>query len=125
MYSASFSMSCGSVFEVSGEGRISNTDPRIILSARDRSLFGGLVPISVAAYQTRDIFLSNIDVKRTGGFLQAEFRPSTSLRTALRYQYELVDPSSDPGLGADQRANQPSRISSVESGVTWDRRSEE
>ena len=112
----------GRALEVSGEGRISNTDPRIILSARDRSLFGGLVPISVAAYQTRDIFLSNIDVKRTGGFLQAEFRPSTSLRTALRYQYELVDPSSDPGLGADQRANQPSRISSVESGVTWDRR---
>ncbi|MGZ5431206.1 MAG: BamA/OMP85 family outer membrane protein, partial [Thermoanaerobaculia bacterium] len=112
----------GRALEVSGEGRISNRDPRIILSARDRSLFGGLVPVSVAAYQTRDIFLSNIDVKRTGGFLQAEFRPSTSLRTGLRYQYELVDPSSDPGLGADQRANQPSRISSVEGGVTWDRR---
>lgn len=112
----------GRALEVSGEGRISNRDPRIILSARDRSLFGGLVPVSVAAYQTRDIFLSNIDVKRTGGFLQAEFRPSTSLRTGLRYQYELVDPSSDPGLGADQRANQPSRISSVAGGATWDRR---
>jgi outer membrane protein insertion porin family len=114
----------GRALEVSGEGRISNTDPRIILSARDRSLFGGLVPVSVAAYQTRDIFLSNIDVKRTGGFLQAEFRPSTSLRTGLRYQYELVDPSADPGLGADQRANQPSRISSVAGGVTWDRRND-
>jgi len=112
----------GRALEVSGEGRISNTDPRIIFSARDRSLFRGLVPVTVAAYQTRDIFLSNIDVKRTGGFLQAEYRPSTSLRLGLRYQYELVDPSSDPGLGADQRANQPSRISSVEGGVTWDRR---
>ncbi|MFI5197933.1 MAG: POTRA domain-containing protein [Thermoanaerobaculia bacterium] len=114
----------GRALEVSWEGRVSNTDPRIILSARDRSLFGGLVPVSVAAYQTRDIFLSNIDVKRTGGFLQAEFRPSISLRTSLRYQYELVDPSSDPGLGADQRANQPSRISSVAGGVTWDRRND-
>jgi outer membrane protein insertion porin family len=114
----------GRALEVSGEGRISNRDPRIILSARDRSLFAGRVPVSVAGYQTRDIFLSNIDVKRTGGFLQAEFRPSTSLRTGLRYQYELVDPSSDPGLGADQRLNQPSRISSVSGGVTWDLRND-
>ncbi len=113
----------GRALEVSGEGRISNRDPRVILSARDRSLFGGRVPVSVAAYQTKDFF-SNIDVKRTGGFLQAEFRPSTSLRTGLRYQYELVDPSSDPGLGADQRLNQSSRISSVSGGVTWDRRND-
>ncbi|HEX5854245.1 MAG TPA: BamA/TamA family outer membrane protein, partial [Thermoanaerobaculia bacterium] len=113
----------GRALEVSGEGRISNRDPRIILSARDRSLFGGRIPVSVAAYQTSDFF-SDIDVKRTGAFLQAEFRPSTSLRTGLRYQYELVDPSSDPGLGADQRANQPSRISSVSGGVTWDRRND-
>ena len=112
----------GRALEVSGEGRISNTDPRIIFSARDRSLFRGLVPVTVAAYQTRDIFLSDISVKRTGGFLQADYRPSTSLRLGLRYQYELVDPSADPGLGADQRANEPSRISSVQAGVTWDRR---
>ncbi len=111
----------GRALEVSGEGRISNRDPRIILSARDRSLFGGRVPVSVAAYRTNDFF-SDILVKRTGAFLQAEYRPSTSLRTGLRYQYELVDPSSDPGLGADQRANQPSRISSIAGGVTWDRR---
>ncbi len=111
----------GRALEVSGEGRISNRDPRIILSARDRSLFGGLVPVSVAAYRTNDFF-SDILVKRTGAFLQVEYRPSTSLRTGLRYQYELVDPSSDPGLGADQRANQPSRISSIAGGVTWDRR---
>jgi outer membrane protein insertion porin family len=111
----------GRALEVSGEGRISNRDPRIILSARDRSLFGGRVPLSVAAYRTNDFF-SDIEVKRTGAFLQAEYRPSTTLRTGLRYQYELVEASSDPGLGADQRANQPSRISSVAGGVTWDRR---
>ena len=111
----------GRALEVSGEGRISNRDPRIILSARDRSLFGGRIPVSVAAYRTSDFF-SDILVKRTGTFLQVEYRPSTSLRTGLRYQYELVDPSSDPGLGADQRANQPSRISSIAGGVTWDRR---
>lgn len=113
----------GRALEVSGEGRISNRDPRIILSARDRSLFGGKIPISLAAYQTNDYF-SDIQVKRTGGFLQAEYRPSASLRTGLRYQYELVSPSSDPGLGADQRLNQPSRISSVAGGVTWDRRND-
>ena len=113
----------GRALEVSGEGRISNRDPRIILSARDRSLFGGKIPISLAGYQTNDYF-SDIQVKRTGGFLQAEYRPSASLRTGLRYQYELVSPSSDPGLGADQRLNQPSRISSVAGGVTWDRRND-
>ncbi len=113
----------GRALELSGEGRISNRDPRIVLSARDRSLFGGKVPISLAAYQTSDFF-SDIQVKRTGGFLQAEFRPSASLKTGLRYQYELVSPSSDPGLGADQRLNQPSRISSVAGGVTWDRRND-
>ncbi len=113
----------GRALEVSGEGRISNRDPRVILSARDRSLFGGKIPVSLAAYQTNDYF-SDIQVKRTGGFLQAEFRPSASLRTGLRYQYELVSPSSDPGLGADQRLNQPSRISSVAGGATWDRRND-
>ena len=113
----------GRALEVSGEGRISNRDPRIILSARDRSLFGGKIPISLAAYQTNDYF-SDIQVKRSGGFMQAEFRPSASLRTGLRYTYELVDPSSDPGLGADQRLNQPSRISSISGGATWDRRND-
>ncbi len=113
----------GRALEVSGEGRISNRDPRVVLSARDRSIFAGKVPISVAAYQTNDFF-SDIQVKRSGGFLQAEFRPSDSLRTGLRYQYELVSPSSDPGLGADQRLNQPSRISSIAGGVTWDRRND-
>ena len=113
----------GRALEVSGEGRISNRDPRLILSARDRSLFGGKIPISLAAYQTNDYF-SDIQVRRTGGFLQAQYRPSDSLRTGLRYQYELVSPSSDPGLGADQRLNQPSRISSFAGGVTWDRRND-
>jgi outer membrane protein assembly complex protein YaeT len=113
----------GRALEVSGEGRISNRDPRVILSARDRSLFGGKIPISLAAYRTSDYF-SDIQVKRTGGFLQGEYRPSPTLRTGLRYQYELVSPSSDPGLGADQRLNQPSRISSVAGGVTWDRRND-
>jgi len=113
----------GRALELSGEGRISNRDPRVILSARDRSLFGGKIPISLAAYQTNDYF-SDIFVKRTGGFLQGEYRPSASLRTGLRYQYELVTPSSDPGLGADQRLNQPSRISSFSGGVTWDRRND-
>jgi outer membrane protein insertion porin family len=61
-------------------------------------------------------------VKRKGTFLQGEYRLSKSLRTGLRVQYELVEPSSDPGLGADQRGNTESRIASVSSGVTWDRR---
>ena len=111
----------GRALELSGEGRFSNRDPRIVVSARDRSLFGGKIPISLAAYKTNDYY-SDILVKKTGGFLQGEYRPSATLRTGLRYQYELVNPSSDPGLGADQRLNQPSRISSFAGGVTWDRR---
>ena len=112
----------GRALEVGVEGRASNNDPRIIFTARDRSLFGGKVPLSFAIYNTKDVPSPSYDVKRKGTFLQGEYRLSKSLRTGLRVQYELVEPSSDPGLGADQRGNTESRIASVSSGVTWDRR---
>jgi outer membrane protein insertion porin family len=112
----------GRALEVGIEGRASNNDPRIIFTARDRSLFGGQIPLSLAVYNTKDVPSPAYDVKRKGSFLQGEYRLSKSLRTGLRVQYELVEPSSDPGLGADQRGNQESRIASVSSGITWDRR---
>lgn len=112
----------GRALEVGVEGRASNTDPRLIFTARDRSFFGGQVPLSFAVYQTKDVPSTAYDVKRQGTFLQGEYRLSKALRTGLRLQYELVEPSADPGLGADQRANQESRIASVSGGVTWDRR---
>lgn len=112
----------GRALEVGIEGRASNNDPRLIFTARDRSLFGGKVPLSFAVYNTKDTPSPSYDVKRKGTFLQGEYRLSKSLRTGMRVQYELVEPSSDPGLGADQRGNQESRIASVSSGVTWDRR---
>jgi outer membrane protein insertion porin family len=73
-------------------------------------------------YQTTEVPSTSYDVKRSGTFLQAEYRLSKTLRTGLRVQYELVEPSADPGLGADQRLNQESRIASVSGGVTWDKR---
>ncbi len=112
----------GRALEVGVEGRASNTDPRLIFTAREKSLFGGKVPLSFAVYQTRDVPSTAYDVKRSGTFLQGEYSPSKTLRTGLRLQYELVEPSADPGLGADQRANQESRIASVSGGVTWDKR---
>jgi len=112
----------GRALEVGVEGRISNSDPRIIFTARDRSLFGGKVPLSLAVYQTQDVPSPAYDVKRSGTFLQGEYRLSKTLRTGLRLQYELVEPSADPGLGADQRGNTESRIASVSGGVTWDKR---
>ncbi len=112
----------GRALEVGVEGRASNTDPRLIFTARDRSFFGGKIPLSFAVYQTTDVPSTSYDVKRTGTFVQAEYRLSKTLRTGLRVQYELVNPSADPGLGADQRANQESRIASVSGGVTLDKR---
>jgi outer membrane protein insertion porin family len=112
----------GRALEVGVEGRISNTDPRIIFTARDRSLFGGKIPVSFAVYQTTDVPSTSYDVKRSGTFLQGEYRLTKTLRTGLRVQYELVEPSADPGLGADQRGNTESRIASVSGGVTWDKR---
>ncbi len=112
----------GRALEVGVEGRISNNDPRLIFTARDRSLFGGKVPISFAVYSTKDVPSPAYDVRRKGTFLQGEYRLSKTLRTGLRLQYELVEPSADPGLGADQRGNQASRIASVSGGVTWDKR---
>ena len=112
----------GRALEVGVEGRISNNDPRLIFTARDRSLFGGKVPLSFAVYSTKDVPSPAYDVRRRGTFLQGEYRLSKTLRTGLRLQYELVEPSADPGLGADQRGNQESRIASVSGGVTWDKR---
>jgi outer membrane protein insertion porin family len=112
----------GRALEVGVEGRVSNSDPRLIFNARERALFGGKVPLSLAVYKTKDVPSPAYDVQRSGAFLQAEYRLSKSLRTGLRLQYELVEPSSDPGLGADQRGNQESRIASVSGGVTWDMR---
>ena len=112
----------GRALEVGVEGRASNNDPRLIFTARDRSLFGGKIPLSFAVYQTTDVPSTSYDVKRSGTFLQGEYRLTKTLRTGLRIQYELVNPSADPGLGADQRANQESRIASVSGGVTWDKR---
>lgn len=112
----------GRALEVGVEGRVSNNDPRLIFTARDRSLFGGKVPISFAVYSTKDVPSPAYDVRRRGTFFQGEYRLSKTLRTGLRVQYELVEPSADPGLGADQRGNQASRIASVSGGVTWDKR---
>lgn len=112
----------GRALEVGVEGRASNTDPRLIFTARDQSLFGGKVPVSFAVYQTTDVPSTAYNVKRSGTFLQGEYRLSKTLRTALRVQYELVNPSADPGLGADQLGNQESRIASVSGGITWDER---
>lgn len=112
----------GRALEVGVEGRVSNNDPRLIFTARERSLFSGRVPLSLAVYDTKDVPSPAYDVRRRGTFLQGEYRLSKTLRTGLRLQYELVEPSSDPGLGADQRGNQESRIASVSGGVTWDKR---
>ncbi len=112
----------GRALEVGVEGRASNNDPRLIFTARDRSLFAGKVPLSLAVYRTKDTPSNAYDVVRTGTFVQGEYRLSSALRTGLRLQYELVEPSSDPGLGADQRVNSESRVASISSGVTWDKR---
>lgn len=112
----------GRALEVGVEGRVSNNDPRLIFTARERALFGGKIPLSFAVYQTKDVPSPAYDVRRQGTFLQGEYRVSKALRTGLRLQYELVEPSSDPGLDADQRGNQESRIASVSGGVTWDKR---
>lgn len=112
----------GRALDVGVEGRVSNIDPRLIFTARDRSLFGGKVPVSFAVYQATDVPSTAYNVKRVGTFLQGEYRLSKTLRTGMRLQYEIVTPSADPGLGADQRGNQESRIASVSGGVTWDKR---
>jgi outer membrane protein assembly complex protein YaeT len=113
----------GRALEAGVEGRYSTRDPRLILTVNERSLFKGNIPLSFAAYATKE-YQQTYDVKRRGVFLQSELRVSQPLRLGLRYQYELVEPSSDPGLGPDQRPNQTNRISSVAGGFTYDRRND-
>jgi outer membrane protein insertion porin family len=113
----------GRALEAGIEGRYSTRDPRLILTLNDRSLFHGTIPLSFAAYVTKE-FQQTYDVKRSGAFLQSTLRVSQPLTLGLRYQYELVEPSSDPGLGPDQRPNQTNRISSFAGGFTYDKRND-
>ncbi|MBL8114499.1 MAG: BamA/TamA family outer membrane protein [Acidobacteria bacterium] len=103
------------------EGRYSSLDSRILATLRERSFFGTGVPLGLTGYAAKQV-RKTYDVRRAGFFLESERSFGPILKTTLRYQYEVVKPSADPGLGADQRQNTAKRVSSVGPGLLWDLR---
>jgi outer membrane protein insertion porin family len=111
----------GRAIIASGEVRWSRIENRAYFVLREPSILDSRMPLTFTALVGK-YFQPGYEVKRAGAYLDTARQLSEHLRTSLRYQYELVQPSRDPGLGPDQRVNQKNLISSIGPGISWDRR---
>jgi outer membrane protein insertion porin family len=101
------------------EGRYSQRDSRLLARFQERAVFGGKLPISLAAFWSR-YFRSDFEIERTGAFLEAERRLAAAFKVTARLQYEIVNPvTDDPSL---ERQDRPARISSIGTSITLDKR---
>jgi outer membrane protein insertion porin family len=106
------------------EGRYSPRDKRLVGTLRDPTLFRAQVPVTLTAFYADEI-PGNYEVERHGAFLEGEHRFGPSLRTTLRYQYEIVRPTADRDvLSTLERQNQAIAISSLSPGIILDTRSD-
>ena len=102
----------GRAIVVGAEVRYSRRETRYRLFTREPSFLDLGVPLTLQLFQGED-FRQGYDIKRGGVYLDTSKRLSDKVKVVLRYQYEIVNPSKDPGLGPDQRQNQTNRVSSV------------
>lgn len=113
----------GRAIVVGGEARYSARESRLLLVARERNLLDWGVPLSTSVYAAEEV-RTGFDVRRGGLWLDTERRLGDDVKATLRYQYELTEPSQDPGLDPDERQNQKNKTSSLGPGLTWDTRSD-
>ncbi len=113
----------GRAIIASGEVRWSRIETRAYLVVREPSILDSKMPLTFTALVGND-FQPGYEVKRAGAYLDTIKPLSEHVRMSLRYQYELVQPSQDPGLGPEQRVNQKNLISSLGPGISWDRRND-
>lgn len=114
----------GRAMSVGAEGRYSIREQRVVATLRDRSLFRWRLPLSLTLFDAKEI-RENFEVKRRGAFIETERRFSPSVKSTLRYQYEIVEPKADPAiLSGLERQNQQIAISSFGPGLTIDTRSD-
>ena len=120
-FGASYNNLFGRAIVGSGEVRWSRRETRGLIVLREPSFLDSAMPLTLTALVGED-FRQGYEVKRAGVYLDTSRSLAEHLRASLRYQYELVQPSQDPGLGPDQRPNQENRISSIGPGLSWDLR---
>ena len=117
---ASYANLFGRAILASVDARYSIRETRLIGTLLDRSVFNSRIPVSLTLFATRDERTINID--RAGGFLQADRRLNTNVKTSIRLQYEIVKSTLDPLAPPDERQNQNIKIASVGLGFAFDNR---
>ena len=104
------------------DARYSRRETRVVASLRGRPFLGWDVPMAFTLYTAEEI-RETYSVKRGGAFLELQKAISETVKGALRYQYEIVEPTApDDILSTLERQNQRIFISSLSPTVAWDRR---
>ncbi len=104
------------------EARYSRRDTRVLVRLADRSIFDSGLSGAITGYIADEI-REAYSVRRGGAFLEVG-RPIVGLlKGALRYQYEIVQPSSQPDiLSGIERQDQRIFINSIGASVAVDAR---
>jgi outer membrane protein assembly factor BamA len=104
------------------EARYSRRDTRVLLRLSDRSIFDSGLAGTVTAYVADEIRQS-YSVKRGGGFFEASRVFAGTVKGALRYQYEIVEPDAPPEILSEiERQDQRIFINSIGASAVFDLR---
>ena len=118
---ASYNNLFGRAITAGGDLLVSRRQNRFRLFLREPSLLDTGYPLSVSVFAGQD-YQPGYSVKRGGVYFDTSKKVSRTVRALLRLQYEIVQPSQDPGLGPDQLPNQQNLIASVGPAISWDTR---
>jgi outer membrane protein assembly complex protein YaeT len=104
------------------EARYSRRDTRVLLRLSDRSVFDSGLAGAVTGYLADEIRQS-YSVRRGGAFLEASRVFAGTVKGALRYQYEIVEPEAPPEILSEiERQDQRIQINSIGASAVFDRR---
>lgn len=113
----------GRAIVAGGSLLVSRLQNQYRLFVREPSFLDGGLPLTLQVFAGED-FQPGYEVRRGGFFLDTSKKLSATVKSLLRYEYEIVRPSSDPGLGPDQLPNQQNQISSIGPALFWDTRND-
>ncbi len=104
------------------EARSSRRDTRLLLRLSDRSIFDSGLAGSITAYLADEVRQS-YTVRRGGAFFESSRLFAGTVKGALRYQYELVEPEAPPEILSEiERQDQRILINSIGASAVVDRR---
>jgi outer membrane protein assembly complex protein YaeT len=118
---ASYNNLFGRAIVAGGDVLVSRRQNRFRLFLREPSILDSGYPLAVSVFAGQD-FQPGYSVKRGGVYFDTSRKVSRTVKALLRLQYEIVQPSEDPGLGPDQLPNQQNLIASIGPALSWDMR---